>query len=68
MRYVEKYGRVRQATNGNIIWRMRFACWINKATDTLRIFNSYCFFTATMVTRTRLCYVVHTLPVLLRNT
>jgi hypothetical protein len=31
---VEKYGRVRQATDDNIIGRMRFACWINKATDT----------------------------------
>jgi hypothetical protein len=31
---VEKYGRVRQATDDNIIRRMRFACWITKATDT----------------------------------
>jgi hypothetical protein len=31
---VEKYGRARQATNDNIIRRMRFACWINNATDT----------------------------------
>jgi hypothetical protein len=31
---VEKYGTVRQATNDNIIRRMRFACWITKATDT----------------------------------
>jgi hypothetical protein len=30
---VEKYGRARQATD-DIIWRMRFACWITKATDT----------------------------------
>ena len=29
---------------------MRFACWINKATHTLRIRNTYCFSTATMVT------------------
>jgi hypothetical protein len=34
MRYVEKYGRSGQATGDNIIWRMRFACWINKAKDT----------------------------------
>jgi hypothetical protein len=34
MRYVEKYGTARQATNDNIIRRMRFACWITKATDT----------------------------------
>jgi hypothetical protein len=31
---VEKYGTARQATADNIIWRMRFACWITKATDT----------------------------------
>jgi hypothetical protein len=31
---VEKYGTARQATDGNTIRRMRFACWITKATDT----------------------------------
>ena len=31
---VEKYGRVRQATDDSIIWRVRFACWVTKATDT----------------------------------
>jgi hypothetical protein len=31
---VEKHGRARQATDDNIIWRMRFAYWITKATDT----------------------------------
>jgi hypothetical protein len=30
----EKYGRARQATDDNMIRRMRFACWITKATDT----------------------------------
>jgi hypothetical protein len=32
----EKYGTARQATDDNIIGlrRMRFACWITKATDT----------------------------------
>jgi hypothetical protein len=49
---VEKYGTAGQTTDGNIIRRMRFACWITKATDTLRIFNTYCFRTATVVTRT----------------
>jgi hypothetical protein len=34
MRYVEKYGRARQATDDNMIHRMRFACRITKATDT----------------------------------
>jgi hypothetical protein len=31
---VKKYGTARQATFDNIIRRMRFACWITKATDT----------------------------------
>jgi hypothetical protein len=31
---VEKYGTARQATEDNIIRRVRFACWITKATDT----------------------------------
>jgi len=31
---VEKYGRDRLATDGNIIWGMHFACWINKVTNT----------------------------------
>jgi hypothetical protein len=30
----EKYGEARKATDDNIIRRMRFACWITKATDT----------------------------------
>ena len=33
-RYLKKYGRARQGTDDNIIRRMRFACWITKATDT----------------------------------
>jgi hypothetical protein len=31
---VEKYGTVGQATDDKIIRRMRFECWITKATDT----------------------------------
>jgi hypothetical protein len=31
---VQKYGTARQATVGNTIRCMRFACWITKATDT----------------------------------
>jgi hypothetical protein len=31
---VEKYGTAGQATDDNIILRMRFACWITNATDT----------------------------------
>ena len=35
------------------MWRMRFACWIYKAKD-IQIINTYCFSTATVVTRTHL--------------
>jgi hypothetical protein len=31
---VEKYGTARQTTDDNKILRMRFTCWITKATDT----------------------------------
>jgi hypothetical protein len=52
---VENYGSARQATDENIIWRMRFACWITKKyKHTIRICNTYCFSTATMQTRTSL--------------
>ena len=33
MRYVVRYGRVRQATDENVMRRMRIACWITKATN-----------------------------------
>jgi hypothetical protein len=31
---MEKYGTVTDSTDDNIIQRMRFVCWITKATDT----------------------------------
>jgi hypothetical protein len=31
---MEKYGTAGHATDDNTIRRMRFACWITKATDT----------------------------------
>jgi hypothetical protein len=40
---VEKHGTVRQATDDNIIRRMRIACCITKARHTLRISNTHCF-------------------------
>jgi hypothetical protein len=58
MRYVEKYGTASQATDDNIIRRMRFAYWITKATDTVKICNTYCVSTTT-VTRTRLNVTLH---------
>jgi len=41
------------------IWRIRIACWIPKATKILRICNTYCFSTATIVARTRLNVTLH---------
>ena len=29
---MEKYGRARQATDDNVIWRIRIVCWVTKAT------------------------------------
>jgi hypothetical protein len=51
---VENYGTARQAAGDEVIWCMRFTCWITKATDALRICNTYCFSTPTVVTRRRL--------------
>ena len=44
---VEKYGRAGQATDDNIIRRMRFACYKH----TLKMCNTYCLSTATIVAR-----------------
>jgi len=56
---VEKYGTAGQVTHDHAILYMTFACWIPKATQTLRICNTYCFSTSTMVTRTRLCVMLY---------
>jgi hypothetical protein len=59
---VEKYGTDGQATNDNVIWRMRFACY----THLLRICNVYFFSTATMIKRACLNVTfIGTLPLLL---
>jgi hypothetical protein len=49
---VQKCCRAGEATDDHITRRMRFACWITMVTNTLTICNTYCFSTATMVTRT----------------
>jgi hypothetical protein len=50
----------------SIIRRMRFVCWITKATHTHTICSTYCFFLVTVVTLTRHnVNVIRTLPVLL---
>jgi hypothetical protein len=61
---MEKYDRVRKATDNNRIRRMRIACCITKATDT-NLYNTYWFSMATMVTRTHLdVTIIRTFPLL----
>jgi hypothetical protein len=50
MRYVGKYGRVKHAIDDKILRHMRFACWIPKTTNTLRVFSIYFFPMAEVVT------------------
>jgi len=62
-----KCGTARQAKDDNKIRRMRFSCWIIKATDTHSEYvpYTYCFSTATIVTRMRLnVTIILKLPVL----
>jgi hypothetical protein len=50
----ENMGTAGQAADDNIIRRMRFACWVTKATDTRPEYRyAYCFST-TVVKRSRL--------------
>jgi len=60
---MEKY-RIAEADrpHSNIRWHMFFSLCITKATNTLRICNTYCFSTAAMVTRTRLLRLYVQLP------
>jgi hypothetical protein len=50
-----------------ILWRMRFACWVPKATDTHTRFVLYSLFfhRNNSCTNALQCYVIFTLPVLL---
>jgi hypothetical protein len=38
---VNKYGKVGQATGGNVIQPMHFACWVTNATDTYVMFTAF---------------------------
>jgi len=63
-----KYGRARQATDDNIIWRMRWACWINKANIQIYTQNMQYvlyFHGDSRYANAPLCYVRSSLPVLL---
>ena len=53
---MEKYGTTGQATDDNIIRRMRFAFWITKVTDT---HSEYVCSTVTMIPRTRLSITLY---------
>jgi len=41
------------------IWCMHVASWITKATNTIMIYNTYCFSTATVVARTHLSVMLY---------
>jgi hypothetical protein len=59
-RYGNKKSAARQATYDNIIRRMRFACWITKATDTqYAILIDFSTITMVMRTRLRVTFYVH---------
>jgi hypothetical protein len=57
---MEKYGTARQATDDNIIRRMRFACWITKATHT-HISYLLLLLGNSGYANAPLCYVIRTL-------
>jgi hypothetical protein len=62
---VEKYGTAGQAADVNIIRRVRFACWITKATDTHSEYVILIAFPRQQWLRERalvLCLYVHCLP------
>jgi len=58
---VGRYYRAGQATDDNIIRRMRTACWIIKAT------NTYSEYVILIVFNEPPCYVIRTLPVFYSN-
>ena len=61
-----KYCTAGQATGNNIIWRMRIACWIPKATNTdLECVILIAFPLQNGCTNAAQCYTIRTLPVLL---
>jgi hypothetical protein len=68
MKKVEKYCRDGQATDDNMAFaRFMLGTSGYKYTHSLRdTYDTYCFSTATMVARSTQCYVILTLPVLLK--
>ena len=64
---MEKYGRAGQATVGNMIWRMHFACWIPKARDTYSEYVILPFHGNNAYANAPHCCSIRTLPVLFIN-
>jgi len=64
---VEKYGTARQATDENIVRRMRITCWISKATNTQSEYVLIICFPLQQLLheRTLQYYVYTTFPILL---
>jgi hypothetical protein len=48
-----------------VTWCMRIACWVTRATHTLRLCNNHCCTAATLAARTYLHYMLRTFPLLL---
>jgi len=61
---VEEHCRAGQATDDNIIWRMRVACWIRKATNTHSEYVILLFHGKNCCTSAPQGYVTRTLNVL----
>ena len=61
---MEKYAGAREAINDNIIWRMRFACWITNAVYTHSEDVKLIVFTSTVLLLTHLGVTLfaHCLP------
>jgi hypothetical protein len=65
---VEKYCRAGQATDDNIVRRMRFACWIPKATNTHSEYETFIAFPRQQWLRERAwCHVTRVLPALSKH-
>jgi hypothetical protein len=64
---MEKYCTAEQATDDNIIRRMRIACWITKATDTHSQYVILLLHGNNGYANAPQCYVTRALPLLLNN-
>ena len=67
---VEKYDTEREDPADDIIRRTRTACWITKATNTLRIYNIIAFSRNNDFANAHQCftlYVLHCLPCLFKR-